>query len=207
MPDLTIRPRPLPPTTSEDDSITISNEEMVDPESWKLQCLVSLFPKASRCYNATTFLLSTHPDPENADRPLCLAPNNSVTDYRADKMFYLRFFNFKVEALTCASKSSQKPRLTVLDTGEGPNLIRTSILLVDKIQSIDSTREIVNLASASSHVLDIRRLITLTGTVGSQTNRVPLVVLDKLGADAILGFLYINQAVEEIKCRRRGVLL
>eukprot|EP00171_Calliarthron_tuberculosum_P003874 IDg3874t1 len=88
-----------------------------------------------------------------------------------------------------------------------PNLIRAALLPRETLDSIDISREVVNLASASNHRLDVLGIVSLTVTVGTQTNRIPFVVVSQLGADAILGCSYIDQAIEDIKCQKRGVLL
>lgn len=76
-------------------------------------------------------------------------------------------------------------------------MIHAAILTVDQLQVIDTYSEIINFASASNHRLDVHGIIHLKVTVGSQTNRVIFVLVDQLGDDAILGFSYIDLAVEE----------
>lgn len=126
-----------------------------------------------------------------------------MTKYRADPVYRHSLFNYKIDALI---GESQAWLLTVLDTGDEPNLIRTASLDFNLLQTIDTSTEVFNLASASNHKLDLRGIIHLMVTVGTQANRAPFAVVDRLGADDILELTYINQAIENIKCQRRVVL-
>ncbi len=54
-----------------------------------------------------------------------------------------------------------KALLTVLDTGAGPNLIRRSVLPVEKLESISSDKELVQLCSTSNHRFNVLGVCTL----------------------------------------------
>lgn len=182
----------------------LSLDEIQHPETWQLQCLVSPFPKIFRSHNATV----TPGSPVSVtEAPFGLPPCMTIEEYRADPICRLSLYNYKLEAKIGTSRASQQWRLTVLDSGAGPNLIRAALLSPETISSLDTKREVVNLASASNHRLDVLGIVILTVTVGTQTNRVPFVVVKQLGADAILGCSYMDQAIEDIKCQKRGVLL
>jgi len=96
------------------------------------------------------------------------------------------------------SAKEQIERLTVFDTGAGPNLIRADLLPADAKAKINKTRRIVHLSSASNHRLNTLGIIYLTGTIAKYTVRQPFVVVEKLDADVILGATYIGEHIESV---------
>ena len=97
--------------------------------------------------------------------------------------------------------------MTVLDTGAGTNLIRSDCLETEALATVDTSPDIVNLASATKHRLDNLGIVTLTVTVASYTSRQPSVVVKELGTDAILGCTFLDTVVESIHPRKRYALL
>lgn len=182
----------------------LSDDENRHPETWQLQCLVSPFSKVPTSCNGT---VQPGSPTDVKDIPFGLPPTLTFQEYRADQICHLSLYNYKLEAKIGHKPSSQTWMLTVLDSGVGPNLIRAAILPREVLNSIDTTREVVNLASASNHRLDVLGIVNLSVTVGTQTNRVPFAIVNQLGADAIFGCSYIDHAIEDIKCQKRGVLL
>ncbi len=95
-----------------------------------------------------------------------------IEEYRRDPLCYLSSFKYKVEAAVGPTAAALQPLLTVLDTGARPNLTRADLLPPEILDELDSEREIVRLASASDHRLDVFG--------ASQTVREPFVVYDSL---------------------------
>ena len=89
-----------------------------------------------------------------------------------------------------ADRNSLGRRLTVLDTGAGPNLFRVDLVPQDVLSDLVAKDEIVNVESATNHRLDNLGIITLKGKVSNQITRSPFVAVDQLGADVILGGMY-----------------
>ena len=130
-----------------------------------------------------------------------------MEDYQKKPVCQLSGYNYKVEAKFGPTVSSQVPRLTVFDTGAGPNLIRASLLPPEMLANIDRQRSIVKLTSASKHPLDVLGIVTLTLTVSTLRVRQPFVVVRQLGADVILGCTFSDLCVEAIRPRQKEVTL
>lgn len=143
----------------------------------------------------------------DTDTPFALPTSWDLADYRRDLICYLSQFNYKLEAQIGPTADSQQMRLTVLDTGAGPNLVRADILLQRLLTELDRSREIVNLASASKHRLDVLGITTLSVTVGTHTVRLPFIAVRKLGTYVILGCHYMDKAVDTIQVQQRHVIL
>ena len=101
--------------------------------------------------------------------------------YQANPVCLLSPYNYKVEALIGRTRTLQSSYLTVLDTGAGPNLIRSDCLDTEALATVDTSPDIVNLASATKHRLDTLGIVTLTVTVAGFTSRQPFVVVKELG--------------------------
>ncbi len=86
--------------------------------------------------------------------------------YILTSVVYLSAFNYKIKAKIGVDKNFLTRRLTVLDTGAGPNLIRAELLPDETINALDKKRQIVNLASASNYRPDTLRIINLTVEIG-----------------------------------------
>ena len=127
--------------------------------------------------------------------------------YKANPVCLLSPYNYKVEALIGRTRTLQSSYLTVLDTGAGPNLIRSDCLDSEALATIDTSPDIVSLASATKHRLDTLGIVTLTVTVAGYTSRQPFVVVKELGTDAILGCTFLDSAVESIHPRKRYALV
>ena len=65
----------------------------------------------------------------------------------------------------------------------------------------------MNLASALNHRLDTLGIVHLTLQIATQTSRTPFVVVRQLGADVILGAMYIDKHIEHISMRRQNLIL
>eukprot|EP00171_Calliarthron_tuberculosum_P018462 IDg18462t1 len=57
-----------------------------------------------------------------------LSQGRSLSSCRADPVCHLSFFNYRLEAQVGSTKETQQNLLTVLDTGDGHNLIRAALL-------------------------------------------------------------------------------
>ena len=114
---------------------------------------------------------------------------------------------FKVNAKIGATKADQRYMLSVIDTGAGPHLIREGCAPPESLRKMVTTREIVNLTSASNNRLDVLGLVTFTVTVGSYSARVLFAVVRNLGADILLRVSYQLLHVENICPRKRIVEL
>ena len=144
---------------------------------------------------------------EFLERPFGLPKWVKMEDYQRSPVCQLSSYNYKVEAKIGPTATSQSPRLTVFDTGAGPNLIRASLLPSETLAAIDRNKTIVKLTSASKHSLDVLGIVYLTLTVSTFRVRQPFVVVRQLGADVILGCTFINDCVEQIYPRQRKVIL
>ena len=67
--------------------------------------------------------------------------------------------------------------------------------------------KIVYLASESKHMLNITGLLPLAVTIAGQATRTTFVIVEELGADVIVGFQYIEAAVDEIYVKKRALVL
>ena len=62
--------------------------------------------------------------------------------------------------------------------------------------------KIVNLSSASKHSLNVIRVLPLIVTIKGQANRTTIVLVNELRAGVILGFRYIDTAVDETNIKK-----
>jgi len=139
--------------------------------------------------------------------PFGLPPKISISDYWNDPVCKLSGLNYKVEAEVKLSPDTWLQALSVVDTGAGPNLIRADLLPSTLLDSIDRSTEVVNLASASGHALDIVGILTLPVRIGNQTTSNKFVVSQALNADVLLGCHYLDTAVDNISIQRRTLTL
>lgn len=139
--------------------------------------------------------------------PFGLPTSISMTEYLADPALSLSKYNYKVEASIGPKFSCRTSRLTVFDTSAGPNLVRANVLPEEVLRNLDKSREIVNLTSASKHRLTTLGLVRLCVQVGAYVTMQTFIVVRELAADVILGCSFIDSHVEEIKIRKRTVVL
>lgn len=136
------------------------------------------------------------PSPINITETLFgLPPFMNLEECRDDPICYLYQFNYKLDAQIGPCNKTQQILLTVLDTGEGPSLVRDDFLPQRLLEHIDRTREIVNNASASKHRLNVLGTLSLTVTVASSTVRLPFFAVRQLSTDVILGYHYIDREI------------
>ena len=95
----------------------------------------------------------------------------------------------------------------MLDTDTGPNFIREGCCPPEALARIDKTREFVKLASATQHRLHVLRIVMLTVTIGTYSARFPFVGVRNLGDYILLGCAFQDRHVENIRCRRRDVIM
>ena len=139
--------------------------------------------------------------------PFGLPPDRTVEQYRDDPVCRLSGTNYKVDARVEVAKAAWPQLLAILDSGAGPNLIRADHLSEDALRGIDTSREVVTLASASGHSLDVLGITRLRVQVGNQVTSHEFVVTRQLNADVILGCHYLDAAVEDIHVQRRTLEL
>eukprot|EP00171_Calliarthron_tuberculosum_P004090 IDg4090t1 len=106
-----------------------------------------------------------------------LLPGKSLEEYRTNPVCHLSYFNYMLEARDGRTKDTQQQLLTVLDTGAGPNLIRSALLSEESLRPLENHKEVVNLSSASKHRLDVMGTLPLTVTVAEVTIRQRFVVV------------------------------
>ncbi len=87
-------------------------------------------------------------------RPFGLPNWMTLALYNTFQVCFLSTHNYEVEASIGPDTRSLRPMLTVLDTGAGPNSVSADLLPQAVLASCDSSRNIVNLSSASNHRLD-----------------------------------------------------
>lgn len=140
-------------------------------------------------------------------RPFGLPKTMTVAEYRASPICYLSAWNYKVEALVGPTAETQVEQLTVIDTGAGPNLIRADLLPDEALLKLDQSREMVNLASASNHRLQVMGITMLSVTIANHKARQQFIVVKRLGADVILGCTYIDAHINAIRPRQKVIEL
>lgn len=86
--------------------------------------------------------------------------------YRADPIFYLSLFNYKVNAIVSEDGSDQKHIMTVMDTGVGPNLIREGCCPEEAFARIRTSAEVVDFSSASRPRMGVLGFVSVTVTAG-----------------------------------------
>lgn len=157
--------------------------------------------------NQIDLLPPESPAQDTSNRPYGLPPERTLAEYWADPVCKLSGLNYKVEAAVETSHGAWLQALAVVDTGAGPNLIRADLLTPEKLSKISKDQNIVNLASASGHSLDVLGLINLPVRIGKQVTTTTFVVSRALNADILLGCHYIDKAVEDIHIQRRTIEL
>ena len=128
-------------------------------------------------------------------RPYGLPKWIRLEDYVANPVCYLSTHNYKIQASVGSQVDSLTTRLSVLDTGAVPNLVRLDVLSPADRKKISTTRECVNLSSATNHRLHTVGTISLCVKVATQTARQTFIVVRQLGADVILGCTFIDRHV------------
>lgn len=156
--------------------------------------------------------VDSQPDGNKCQRSVLTRPYGlprwvTMSAYRSDPVCALSLYNYKVEAQIGASRHSLMPVVSVIDTGAGPNLVKAELVPAQVLQSLDSNRQVVNLASASNHRLETLGVVHLIVQVGQQASRHPFVVTRQLSADVILGCTFLDNHVEGIFPRRRYIEL
>lgn len=86
----------------------------------------------------------------------------------------------------------------MLDTRTGPNLVRAYTLPQRLLAELDCSREILNLDSASKHILDVLGITPISVTIGSHTVRFPFIAVRQLETIMILGCYHVYKAVDTI---------
>ncbi len=103
-----------------------------------------------------------------------------------DVVCVLSLHNYRINARIGSTKATQRPVLTVLEAGAGPNLIRSSMCPQEALAAMDIERRVAQLYSATNHRLDALGVLTLSVSIGAQTSRKPFIVLRRLSTDIIL---------------------
>ena len=140
-------------------------------------------------------------------RPLGLPRNITVEQYRRDPVCFLSTYNYKVAALVGPTEESAEPILTVLDTGAGPNLVRSDCVSQEVLRGLKSANEFANISSASRHKIHVLGIASLVVKIADHAVRQSFLVVRNLNADAILGTTYIDGQVEAIQPRRKQATL
>jgi len=149
-----------------------------------------------------------YPPSAASSQPLYgLPPGISIAEYWNDPICKLSGLNYKVEATVETSRGNWLQLLAVVDTGAGPNLIRADLLSAELLHQIDKDQNIVNLASASGHSLDVLGIISIPVRIGNHVSSTKFVVSRALNADVLLGCHYIDKEVEDIRVQRRTMEL
>ena len=117
-------------------------------------------------------------------------------------IFLFSKYNYRIEVITGQSIQRKRNVLWVFDSGARLNLIRAGILATQTRSRIVKEAKIVNLATTSKHRLSVIGILPLSVAIGSQATRIYLVVVNKRGADVILGCQYIDTAVDEINVKK-----
>lgn len=88
-------------------------------------------------------------------------------------------------------EKGQKLSITVLDKGTGTNLVKEVLFQPEALEFLEQSQELVNLASASQHKIDVLWIVRLTVIFGSQTDGIPFIVELKICTEVLLGCSYI----------------
>ena len=142
-----------------------------------------------------------------AQRPYGLPPARTYSDYVADPVCPLSAHNYKLDMAIGASPTRYRKVLSVLDTGAGPNVIRADAVPDGLVDSIDTSKNVVNLSSASRDPLDVLGILYLHVKIAGYSCKQPFVVVRELSSDALLGTTFIDEHVEVIWVRRALCIL
>lgn len=139
------------------------HEEFIpdEDEDCEMRMIVSPIPKVFRRHSYTR--------KDESKRPVGLSKKVRLKEYRADPVFHLSTFNYKVNARAGSDKKSAKYLLSEIDTGAGPNLIREQCCPPDVLNKLRTDREVANLKSASNHTMVFLWIVKLSVTVGTYT--------------------------------------
>ena len=135
-------------------------------------------------------------------RPFGLPKNITVDEYRMSPVCYLSTYNYKVAACIGSSADTARAILTVLDTGAGPNLIRSDCVPKQILNNLKSAHEFINISSASRHRIQVMGIASLTVKIADHICTQPFLVVKNLNADALLGTTFIDSQVEQILPRK-----
>ena len=103
-----------------------------------------------------------------------LLPGMSQEEYKLDPGCLLSEYNNKIETMIGRSAQWQVYVLCVLDSGAGPNLIRSGLVSPQTRSRIVRVAKVVNLANASKHRLYVIGILPFIATIGAQTTRTTL---------------------------------
>ena len=138
-------------------------------------------------------------------RPSIIPPGKTVEQFKADPVCPLSFHNYKVNASIGLEPTKLSQKLTVLDTGAGPNVIKLTALQPDS--DIEAMPMPMKLTTASGDDLPTLGVINLYVKINTYVCQQPFVVVDSLSADVLLGATFIQQHVNNIWIRRRSLVL
>ena len=114
--------------------------------------------------------------------------------------------NYKVYADLGYRHQFMVRKLSILDTGAGPNVIRKSELPTELLNHLEFG-PVPNVADANRNPIRILGIIRLLVRLGSHLSKVPFLVAEKLAAPVILGADFCDRYVEAIRPRKRVVEL
>ena len=127
--------------------------------------------------------------------------------YCIDPLLKLGQYNYKLNADVGFSDGTWARALTVLDTGAAPNLIRADLVPIKALAQTHKPNELINLASASGHKIDVLGTINVKVRVGSMVHKHEFIVSRQLHADVLLGCQFIDKSVQSIHTQARTIEL
>lgn len=87
----------------------------------------------------------------------------------------------------------------VLDTGAGPNLIRSDVLPIGCRQNLVTSAHLPRLGDANGRPLQLQGVVILRLRLGNSHFRVPFVVATRLAASMIIGTDFLDRNVRAIR--------
>ena len=95
--------------------------------------------------------------------------SRTVAYYRSDPVCALSAYTYKLSVAVGANSTRFRQMLSVLDTGAVHNVIRAECVPEEVLRTLDTTREVVNLSTASKVPLPTLRIVKFHVKVDNYT--------------------------------------
>lgn len=132
--------------------------------------------------------------------------NRVVRSGQNEAVFVMARRNYKVYADVSANGINYYRKITVLDTGAGPNFIHKKDVPIEGLDKIRYGKT-YGMSDANGRPLDIIGTVSLNTQLGTTSTRVEYLVCSRLAASVILGCDFNDRHVEAILPRERLVRL
>ena len=124
------------------------------------------------------------------------------SDFNASDLFKRR--NYREDAEITELYGEPRQKLTVVDTGAGPNLVREAWLSPASLRLVQ-TGKLPTMLSASNEALSVTGVLRLRVQIGQLSALVWFAVVERFTVDILLGTSYIDRHIERI-CPMAGTM-